>query len=90
LPRRVPYELNSCFVTLRWHGIIGPKGIPVDVVAKLNKAINESLSGSNMETELESDGLKPASGSPDEFGTLIRSEIDRWGKLVKARNIRLD
>ncbi|SNS48554.1 Tripartite-type tricarboxylate transporter, receptor component TctC [Noviherbaspirillum humi] len=73
-----------------WHGIIGPKGIPADIVAKLNKAINESLNGANMETQLESDGLKPASGTPEEFGALIGSEIERWGKLVKARGIRLD
>jgi tripartite-type tricarboxylate transporter receptor subunit TctC len=78
------------YVVTNWHGIIGPKGIPRDVVAKLNKAVNDSLQGPGMETGLSSDGLTPAGGTPEEFGKLLAEETARWGALVKKRNIKVE
>ena len=72
-----------------WHGLIGPKGIPAEIVDKLNQAVRESLSDPAMTEQLASDGLTPAGDSPAEFGQLIEAETARWGKLVKSRNITL-
>ena len=72
-----------------WHGLIGPKGIPAEIVDKLNQAVRESLSDPAMTEQLASDGLTPAGDSPAEFGKLIEAETARWGKLVKSRNITL-
>lgn len=72
-----------------WHGLIGPKGIPADIVNKLNQAVRESLSDPAMVEQLASDGLTPANDSPAEFEKLIEAETARWGKLVKTRNITL-
>jgi len=72
-----------------WHGLIGPKGIPAEIVDKLNQAVRESLSDPAMTEQLASDGLTPAADSPAEFGKLIEAETARWGKLVKSRNITL-
>jgi tripartite-type tricarboxylate transporter receptor subunit TctC len=73
-----------------WHGLIGPKGMPKDVLATLNKAINESLTGPGMEAGMAQDGLTAATGSPEEFGALMKSEIERWGALAKKRGIKAD
>jgi tripartite-type tricarboxylate transporter receptor subunit TctC len=73
-----------------WHGIVGPKGIPSDIVAKLNKAINESLHAPEMARGMSSDGLTPAGGTPAEFGKLLADEIARWQALVTKRNIKVD
>jgi tripartite-type tricarboxylate transporter receptor subunit TctC len=73
-----------------WHGLVGPKGIPADIVKKLNRAINESLKASGMDTHLASDGLTAAGGTPEEFQALLESEVARWGKLAKARGIKAD
>ena len=78
------------FAVYNWHGIIGPKGIPKEIVAKLNKAINEVVAAQGMDTNLASDGLTAAPGSPEEFGALIESEAKRWGTLVKSKSIKLD
>ena len=78
------------FAVYNWHGIIGPKGIPPDIVAKLNKAINDTIGAPGMDTSLASDGLTAAPGSPEAFGTLIESEARRWGALVKTKGIKLD
>ena len=73
-----------------WHGLIAPKGLPKDIQAKLNRAVNDALHGGTMEEGMSQDGLSAAGGSPEEFGELLKSEIDRWGALAKKRNIRGD
>ncbi|MES2186486.1 MAG: tripartite tricarboxylate transporter substrate binding protein [Pseudomonadota bacterium] len=73
-----------------WHGVIGPKGIPPAIVAKLNTAINESINGPGMEAGLAADGLKPAAGTPEAFGALLASETARWGRLVQKRGIKAE
>ena len=78
------------FAVYNWHGIIGPKGIPKDIVAKLNTAINEVIGGTGMDTNLASDGLTAAPGSPEAFGALIDAEAKRWGDLVKTKGIKLN
>jgi len=73
-----------------WHGLVAPKGLPKDIQAKLNKAVNESLHGPGMEQGMAQDGLTAAGGTPEEFHKLLASEIDRWGALAKKRNIKAD
>ena len=71
-----------------WHGVVAPKGLPRDILLKLNAAINDSLNASGMEAGMASDGLSPAVGTPEEFGALLAAEVTRWGALVKQRNMR--
>ena len=78
------------FAVYNWHGIIGPKGIPKDIVAKLNTAINEVIGQTGMDSNLASDGLTAAPGSPEAFGALIEAEAKRWGDLVKSKGIKLN
>ena len=73
-----------------WHGVVAPKGLPRDILLKLNAAINDSLNASGMEAGMASDGLSPAVGTPEEFGALLAAEVTRWGALVKQRNIRAE
>lgn len=73
-----------------WHGLIAPKGLPKDIQTKLNKAVNETLLGGSMEEGMSQDGLTAVGGTSQEFGDLLKSEIDRWGALAKKRNIRAD
>lgn len=89
----VPTVMEAGFPSYQvtnWHGIIGPKGMPAPIVAKLNKAINESLTAPGMDAHMAQDGLSAAGGTPEEFGALLKSEIERWGTLVKAKGIKLD
>jgi tripartite-type tricarboxylate transporter receptor subunit TctC len=64
--------------------------MPADVVVKLSKAINESLTAPGMDTHLAQDGLTAAGGTAEAFGTLLRAEVARWGGLVKNKGIKLD
>jgi tripartite-type tricarboxylate transporter receptor subunit TctC len=72
-----------------WHGIIAPKGVPVAIQQKLNKAINQVLQDPEMEKTLTSDGLTAAALTPEEFGALLKSEIARWGAVAKTRGLSI-
>ncbi len=72
-----------------WHGLIGPKGIPADIVLKINQAVRTALNDPLMAQQLAADGLTASADTPEEFGALIAQEVSRWGALVKARGITL-
>lgn len=89
----VPTAVESGFPAYEvtnWHGIIGPKGIPQDVVATLNKAINEALLAPGMNAQMASDGLTVAGGTAEAFGELLATETARWGALAKKRGIKVE
>jgi tripartite-type tricarboxylate transporter receptor subunit TctC len=66
-----------------WLGILAPPGTPKDVVQKLNDAITKTLSTPDAKKLMASAGVDVATSSPEEFGQLLQSEYDRWGKVVK-------
>jgi tripartite-type tricarboxylate transporter receptor subunit TctC len=65
-----------------WHGFIAPKGVPREIVDKINKAANETLKLPETAEKLAADGVGPAGGTPEEFGATIRKELDVWKKLA--------
>ena len=73
-----------------WHGLIGPKGMPPEIVAKVNAAVTKSLKLKETEEQLQNDGVAPAGGTPQQFGATIRKEIDAWRKVVADANIKAE
>ncbi len=71
-----------------WYGIVAPAGTPRDIVGRLNAEINKALKSPEVIDRLEKIGAQVISGSVDDMDALIRSEFDRSGKLIKARNIK--
>jgi tripartite-type tricarboxylate transporter receptor subunit TctC len=70
-----------------WSGVLVPKGTPAPIKAKLAKAIHDIVATPAAQTQLKEIGFEPMSEGPAEFGAFIRTEYDRWGKLIRARNI---
>jgi tripartite-type tricarboxylate transporter receptor subunit TctC len=73
-----------------WFGLMAPAGTPREIVARLNADSVSALRRPAIRERLESVGLKPAPGTPEEFGRFIQGEIDRWAKVAKAANIRAE
>jgi tripartite-type tricarboxylate transporter receptor subunit TctC len=71
-----------------WGGILAPAGTPKDVVAKLNTAINAALADAEVKAKLTGAGIQIQGGTPEAFGTVIKSEIDKWGKVVNDAGIQ--
>jgi tripartite-type tricarboxylate transporter receptor subunit TctC len=72
----------------QWYGIVGPKGTPAGIVDTLNKAINASLADPKMKTRLAELGGMAMAGSPADFAKFIADETEKWGKVIRAANIK--
>jgi tripartite-type tricarboxylate transporter receptor subunit TctC len=73
-----------------WYGVMAPAATPKDIVAKLNAEITRTLRTPDVSDRLNSMAAEPAPNTPEQFGTFIRSEIDKWAKVVKAANMKAD
>lgn len=78
------------FDAVTWFGLLAPAGTPKDVVAKVNAEFNKALKADELRKRLGDEGADPAGGTPDEFASLIKTEIPRWGKVVKDSGARID
>lgn len=72
---------------LNWQGLIGPKGMPVDLVRRLNAVCNQALLTTEVKEKVTSQGNELGGGTPEQFAALIRAESPRWGKVVKDARI---
>lgn len=74
-------------VTL-WYGLIGPKGLPPDIVTRINTEVNKVLAAKETPAKLEVDGASVAGGTPEQFRAVIRNEIDMWHKTVTSIGVK--
>jgi tripartite-type tricarboxylate transporter receptor subunit TctC len=70
-----------------WYGIWGPKGIPKDIVTRLNQEIAKVLHTPAMKKWMAQEGLEPAGGPPEEFHQRVKSDVAKWKKVVKEAKI---
>jgi tripartite-type tricarboxylate transporter receptor subunit TctC len=73
-----------------WVAIVGPAGIPRDVVAKLNTEIVKILREPATREKIAAQGFNIVTSTPDELAAYIRSEHDKWGKLVKVSGAKVE
>jgi tripartite-type tricarboxylate transporter receptor subunit TctC len=73
-----------------WYGIGAPKSTPAEIVDKLNKEINAALADAKMKARLADMGGILMPGSAAEFGKLIADETEKWGKVIRAANVKAE
>ncbi len=73
-----------------WHGIGAPKGTPAEIISKLNTEINAVVADPAMKERFAALGGTAIGGSSVEFGKFMTSEIEKWGKVIKAANIKVE
>ena len=71
-----------------WYGVGAPKGTPAGIIGKLNSEINAALVSPVTRARLADLGATPLPGSPADFGKLIADETEKWGKVIRAANIK--
>ena len=89
----VPTVAESGYPTYEvtnWHGLVGPKGLPPEIVERLNKEVNVALKSDEVRKILASDGLEPAGGSAAEFAPIIRNEISRWREVARQVGLKVE
>jgi tripartite-type tricarboxylate transporter receptor subunit TctC len=78
------YEATSLF------GVGAPKATPVGIIDRLNREINAALEDPKLKTRLLELGGTVLPGSPADFGRLVAEEIEKWGKVIRAANIKAE
>ena len=78
------------FEAMQWWGAYGPLGLPAELVAKLNADIGRALLSAELRQRLAVDAAEPGGGSPRDLAAYLKTDYERWGRLVKASGIRAD
>ncbi|MFZ9430362.1 MAG: tripartite tricarboxylate transporter substrate binding protein [Burkholderiaceae bacterium] len=76
------------FAAEAYWGWLGPAGVPADIVRRMNAALATALQQAPVRERLAQMGVQVAASSPDQFGSFLRNEVERWSKVVKEHNIR--
>jgi tripartite-type tricarboxylate transporter receptor subunit TctC len=76
------------YESVGWFGLVAPAGTPAAVVARLNGAFGKALQAKTVVDKLAALGTESVPGTPDEFGAYIRSENEKWGKVVAAAGVK--
>lgn len=78
------YEVELSF------GTLAPRGTPRPIIERLNAALNKALDQQDTKKYLEREGMVPTGGPPEHYGNRIRRDYERWSKVVKEANIRVE
>jgi tripartite-type tricarboxylate transporter receptor subunit TctC len=73
-----------------WFGVVGPAGMPREVVSRLNLAISAGLKSPDVVQRFDALGYEPIGGTPEQFAATIRSDIVLYARIVKAAGIKAD
>lgn len=73
-----------------WLGIVAPRGVPAPIVARLNAELNRIMREPEMVARLAAQGAEVTTGTPEEFGAYIHSEIARWAQVAREAGIRAE
>jgi tripartite-type tricarboxylate transporter receptor subunit TctC len=98
-PKRVPQLPNiptmlevgmTGYEMTNWYGVMGPANTPRDVVTKLNAEINRIMTLPDAKQRLEEVGTQLDPKSPEQFATFLRSEVQKYAKVTKDANVKID
>ena len=73
-----------------WYGLVAPKGTPAAAIQSLHKAAQEVIKQPAVVDSLDKQGLETRPGTTQEFADFIKADMDKWSKVVKSANIKLD
>lgn len=71
-----------------WYGAFGPKGMPADLTARLNREINAVMSLPEVKARMNAIGVETATSTPQQFGTILQRDADRYSKLIRELGIK--
>jgi tripartite-type tricarboxylate transporter receptor subunit TctC len=70
--------------------MFGPAGLPRDIVMKLSAVYNDALKQPEIVKSFSTQGMEPAGGTPEELARVMRSEYERWRKVIVAAKIEIE
>ena len=88
VPAAIESGLLPGYDVTTWYGLFAPRGTPPDVIAKLNKTLNESLADEAVKKRLETVGVVVQGSTPQQFGDFLASEYKRWSEVRVAAGLQ--
>lgn len=73
-----------------WLGLLGPNGLPPEIVAKLNGAVQVAITNPKLQSTFAAQGTQLVGSTPQRFGEIIRSDSARWGEVIRTAGIKVD
>jgi tripartite-type tricarboxylate transporter receptor subunit TctC len=83
-------EFLPGFEASNWFGVAAPKNTPPEIIEKLNREMNAALAEPDIKARLADLGVAPLAGSPADFGKFIAAEAEKWSKVIRAANIKVE
>jgi tripartite-type tricarboxylate transporter receptor subunit TctC len=73
-----------------WKAVAGPKGMPLEVVAILNRELNEVLRSKVVTERFEAEGTTAVGGTPEQMMDIVRSDIARWKRVAEVAKVKIE
>ena len=83
-------EVLPGFESNTWFGLYGPKGLPSDMVTRINTAANQALADPDVKDKLARLGIEPVVSTPQQLATMVAADAAKWKKIVIERHITND
>ena len=83
-------EVLPGFESNTWFGLYGPKGLPADMTARINKAANEALADPEVRDKLSKLGIAPTTSTPSQLASMVAQDAAKWKKIITERKITGD
>lgn len=83
-------ELLPGFESVTWFGVYGPRGLPPEIVNRVNQAVNAALAEADLKDRFARLGAETTGGTPQAFAAVVRAESAKWKKVITERKITAD
>jgi tripartite-type tricarboxylate transporter receptor subunit TctC len=78
------------YESVTWFGMYGPRGLPADIVTRVNAAVNLALQDADVKDRLARLGIEPAGGTPQQFAQMLQRDRALWKKIIDERKLTAD
>jgi tripartite-type tricarboxylate transporter receptor subunit TctC len=81
-------ETVAGYEASHWYGMWGPKGLPRNIIALWNSEVAKALMTEEAKSRMRAEGLEPGGGPPEQFQQIIKSDVEKWRKVIKVAKIK--
>ena len=78
------------FEVSSWNGLFAPSKTPQPIIDRLYEVTIAALKSPQMKEKMEAEGAEPVGQTPAQFRAYVQAEIEKWGKVIKAANVKFD
>ncbi len=73
-----------------WYGLFAPTGVRPEIIQRINTEVGKFMHAPEVKKQLAASGMTPATNTPAEFGTFLRADLEKWARVIREANIRVE